>query len=114
MDTSTLAPFIPLDLRARREWIKFALHCKGTSIEALARQHGVSRFTAATALGRPFPKWECIIAEALSLRPEQLWPERYGHDGRPNRRRGRPAGYSPKQKNKPSSEPAQYHEAASR
>lgn len=116
MDTNTLTafvPFIPLDLRARKEWIKFALHCKGTTLDTLAREHGVTRQTPQAALRVPCPMWERIIADALGIPPQTLWPERYGPDGKPNRRPGRPLGYSPK-KHKAELAAAQYPDAAHR
>ncbi|MBP8289945.1 MAG: helix-turn-helix domain-containing protein, partial [Chromatiaceae bacterium] len=32
-----------------------------------------------------------LVAAALDLAPEEIWPDRYGADGRSNRRPGRPA-----------------------
>ena len=113
MDIQGLLGFLPLDQRARREWIKYALHCKGLTIEALARAHGADRRCVGQCLKSPLPKWERIIADALGVRPEQLWPERYGPDGKPNRKRGRPLGYSPK-KHKAMLAATQYPEVPNR
>ncbi len=111
MNTTQLLRFLPLDKHARAEWILYALHQSGHSIAALSSQHGVKRSSACQCLRIPMPKWERIIADALGVRPEQLWPERYGPDGKPNRKRGRPLGYSPK-KHKAQQDAAQYQEWA--
>lgn len=113
MNVTALAAFIPLDKRARREWIKYALHVNGTSLTALADAHGVTRHTPQRVLVYPVPKWEAIIADALGIAPQTLWPERYGPDGKPNRKVGRPLGYSPK-KHKAAMAATQYQEAANR
>lgn len=61
-----------------------AVKKQGTSLAALSREAGLSSSTLANALARPWPKGELIIARALGLSPEVIWPERY-HDraGRP-------------------------------
>lgn len=110
---TSFIPFIPLDQRSRKEWIKYALHCRGITLDALAREHGVTRQTPQAALRVPIPKWERIIADALGIEPHTLWPERYGPDGQPNRKVGRPLGYSPKN-NKAQQPATQYPEAANR
>lgn len=40
------------------------------------------------AIWRPWPKAERIIAEALGVPPEQIWPSRYHPDGSPRSGRG--------------------------
>ena len=42
-----------------------------------------------TALHRPYPVAEKIIAETLGVSAREIWPERYGNDGKPNRKAGR-------------------------
>ena len=59
-----------------------ALHKKGTSLAALSREAGLSSSTLANALGRPWPKGEAIIAKAIGVPPEEIWPERYYKDGK--------------------------------
>jgi len=54
----------------------------------------------AVALHRPYPLAEALIAEALELEPQNIWPTRYGPDGKPNRgpsgrKPGLPAGAKP-------------------
>ena len=81
---------VPLEERARREWIKFQLRVRGSSFSALARELGVSRHAPRLALVKPYPRMERVIAEKLGLKPQELWPERYDENGRPNRTVGRP------------------------
>ncbi|MDQ2069345.1 helix-turn-helix domain-containing protein [Natronospira bacteriovora] len=81
---------MPQDSRQRREWIKYQLRLRGSSLAQVARDQGVSRDAATLALRKPYPRMERAIADALGLRPEQLWPERYDEAGRPNRPLGRP------------------------
>ncbi|WP_157669915.1 helix-turn-helix transcriptional regulator [Chitinibacter sp. GC72] len=54
-----------------------ALHKKGWSMRALSREAGLSETTLKTALDRPYPKAERIIAAAIGLAPEAIWPQRY-------------------------------------
>lgn len=50
---------------------------RGTSLSALSRQAGLASSTLANALTRRWPKGERLIAEALGIAPEQIWPSRY-------------------------------------
>ncbi|HDC4636612.1 TPA: helix-turn-helix domain-containing protein [Enterobacter cloacae] len=54
-----------------------ALKKHGTSLAALSRKAGLSSSTLANALSRPWPKGEWLIAQALNISPEMIWPERY-------------------------------------
>ena len=63
-----------------------ALRMKGYSLRQLALLNGYGNANSmTTALHRPYPLAEAIIAEALSLRAPEIWPTRYGPDGKPNR-----------------------------
>ncbi|EAY0685997.1 transcriptional regulator, partial [Salmonella enterica] len=53
-----------------------ALKKRGTSLAAVSRQAGLSSSTLANALNRHWPKGERLIAEALGVTPEQIWPSR--------------------------------------
>ncbi|HAT8014456.1 helix-turn-helix domain-containing protein [Citrobacter rodentium] len=53
------------------------LRKRGTSLAALSRQAGLASSTLANALNRRWPKGERLIAEALGVAPEQIWPSRY-------------------------------------
>ncbi|MEA5444715.1 helix-turn-helix domain-containing protein [Gammaproteobacteria bacterium AB-CW1] len=88
--TKSHAPDIPSEPRQRREWIKYQLRLRGSSLADVARRHGVSRDAAILALRKPYPRMERAIAEAIGLKPQQIWPERYDAAGFPNRPLGRP------------------------
>lgn len=53
------------------------LRKRGTSLAGLSRQAGLASSTLANALNRRWPKGERLIAEALGVAPEQIWPSRY-------------------------------------
>ncbi|MEB7887322.1 helix-turn-helix domain-containing protein [Serratia fonticola] len=65
----------------RADWhsadIIAALKKQGISLAALSRSQGYASSTLANVLIRPWPKGERIIATALALRPEEIWPSRY-------------------------------------
>ncbi|HCM1983244.1 TPA: helix-turn-helix domain-containing protein [Salmonella enterica subsp. houtenae serovar 41:z36:-] len=50
---------------------------RGTSLSALSRQARLASSTLANALTRHWPKGERLIAEALDVAPEKIWPSRY-------------------------------------
>lgn len=54
-----------------------ALKKKGTTMAAVSRLAGLSSSTLANALTRKWPKGERLIAEAIGVRPEVIWPSRY-------------------------------------
>lgn len=59
----------------------------GWSLRRLATHHGyASPTTLATALHRPWPKGERIIAEAIGLQAAEIWPERHRQRIAPGRR----------------------------
>ncbi len=54
-----------------------ALKKRGTSLAAVSRNAGLASSTLANALTKHWPKGERLIAEALGVAPEQIWPSRY-------------------------------------
>ncbi|MGH8039191.1 MAG: helix-turn-helix domain-containing protein [Pseudomonas sp.] len=63
-----------------------ALHRKGFSLRQLALLNGYTNGNSLnSALRRPYPLAEALIAEVLGQDPQAIWPTRYGNDGRPNR-----------------------------
>lgn len=54
-----------------------ALKKQGTSLSAVSRNSGLASSTLANALTRRWPKGERLIAEALGIAPEQIWPSCY-------------------------------------
>ncbi|WP_122040642.1 helix-turn-helix domain-containing protein [Salmonella enterica] len=53
------------------------LRKRGTSLAAVSRNAGLASSTLANALPRHWPKGERLIAEALDVAPEDIWPSRY-------------------------------------
>jgi Ner family transcriptional regulator len=68
---------IPVNPLLRREWIKFQLRLRGTTLSAMARELGVSRQAMGQTLIRSYPKMERAIAARLDMEPGDIWPERY-------------------------------------
>lgn len=63
-----------------------ALRMKGLSLRQLALLNGYSNGSSlTTALRRPYPLAEALIAEALGKPAQELWPTRYDANGTPNR-----------------------------
>lgn len=63
-----------------------ALRMKGISLRQLALLNGYGNANSLTsALRRPYPLAEALIAEAIGCKPCVIWPTRYGADGKPNR-----------------------------
>ncbi|HBZ8501214.1 TPA: helix-turn-helix domain-containing protein [Klebsiella pneumoniae] len=54
-----------------------ALKKRGTSLTAVSRNAGLASSMLTNALNRRRPKGERLIAEALGIAPEQIWPSRY-------------------------------------
>ncbi|WP_347253693.1 cell morphology transcriptional regulator XreR2 [Leminorella grimontii] len=54
-----------------------ALKKRGTSLAAVSRNAGLASSTLANALMRRWPKGERLIAGALGVAPEDIWPSRY-------------------------------------
>lgn len=81
---------------APQDWhkadIKAALEKAGWSLRQLSLHHKYSPWALQRALFRPWPKAERLLAEAIGMKPEQLWPSRYNANGTSNRRRGPPIG----------------------
>lgn len=71
-----------------------ALKKRQLSLKQLSRDNGYSPDVLKVALRRPYPKAERIIATALQLAPETIWPSRYNANGISNRLRKQPAAHS--------------------
>lgn len=54
-----------------------ALKKLGWSVRELSRQAGMAETTLYTALRQPYPRGERIIAQAIGVKPEDIWPQRY-------------------------------------
>lgn len=60
-----------------REDIKAAVAKQRETFASLAAKHGLKSTTVRQALDRPYLSAERIIAEAIGVAPEEIWPERY-------------------------------------
>lgn len=54
-----------------------AIKKKGTTMAAVSRKAGLCSSTLSNALTRKWPKGEKLIAEAIGVRAEIIWPSRY-------------------------------------
>jgi len=72
---------IPSDPVTRRHWVNYRLRIIGKSFASIARDNQVSITAVRQAFEQPYPKMERIVAEAIGLKPQQLFPERYNRDG---------------------------------
>ncbi len=46
-------------------------------VRTFPRESGLSPGTLSNALTRPWPKGEMIIAKAIGISPEEIWPSRF-------------------------------------
>lgn len=61
-----------------KEDIKAAVRKSGTTMKGLSLRAGYRSVDACSqALHRPYPKVERIIAAAIGVPPETIWPSRY-------------------------------------
>jgi Ner family transcriptional regulator len=58
-----------------------ALHKRNLSLSFIGVSANLSRSALARALREPYPNGERIIAEALEMRPQDIWPSRYDANG---------------------------------
>lgn len=54
-----------------------ALKKRSISLSAVSRSAGLASATLYNALTRHWPKGERLIAQAIGVPPEQIWPSRY-------------------------------------
>lgn len=74
---------IPQKEPARWAVIKCQLEIKGYSLQKLATEIGVSRSNMVSTKRTFLYKNQKAIADKLGVKPEEVWPERYGDDGNP-------------------------------
>lgn len=58
--------------------IKSALKKRGITLSDLSRQAGLSPDSLRNVFTRSWPRAERIIADALGITPQEIWPSRYG------------------------------------
>lgn len=84
MDTLDSIPKTLLsDPKKRRAWVIYLVSIQGRSLAAIARDAGVTRQTIYRVFNTPNPPMEKLIADAIGLTPQQLFPERYKSEGQP-------------------------------
>jgi Ner family transcriptional regulator len=68
-----------------------AIRKRGWSLRQIAQAEGYAHGNVlGEAARRPYPAAEAILAAYAGVdHPAQIWPSRYGSDGKSNRRRGR-------------------------
>lgn len=62
-----------------RDDILAAIKKRGTSLTRISIESGLASTTLGNALYRHWPKGDRLIAQALGLFPEEIWPSRYGN-----------------------------------
>lgn len=60
-----------------RTTILFELRKRGLTAAAVAAQAGLSRHTVYSAIERPYPRVHDLIAEAIGIPRETIWPQFY-------------------------------------
>ncbi|MCC4116389.1 helix-turn-helix domain-containing protein [Aromatoleum toluclasticum] len=64
-----------------KDWDRYqvtaALKRAGITFAGLARAHNLHHTTVRTALYQSSPRCEALIAAALGMQPESIWPSRY-------------------------------------
>ena len=66
-----------------RDDVKEAIRRTGLSCRQLSLRNGFSQIAVVTALTRPWPAVEGVIAKHLGLSPASIWPSRYDAQGQP-------------------------------
>ncbi|CNK95642.1 helix-turn-helix domain-containing protein [Yersinia alsatica] len=66
---------------SQQDWhradIVAALHKRGLTLSQLSRDQGLAARTLNNAFERHYPRAENLIAQALGVTPEEIWPSRY-------------------------------------
>ena len=74
---------------ARQDWtpayICYRVWDSGATLRKLDRAHGFAPGALSVALRRAWPNAQRIIAEAIGVAPQEIWPSRYEPDGRPKK-----------------------------
>lgn len=65
--------------------IKGALAKKGISLSSLARKNDYAITSPSNVFRKPWPAMEKIMAKAIGVTPQEVWPSRYDQFGNPHR-----------------------------
>lgn len=60
-----------------RKRIVFELHMRDLTVKELSLKAGLGASTLSNVFSRKWPKAEKIVAEALDMKPQEIWPSRY-------------------------------------
>jgi Ner family transcriptional regulator len=75
----------PSEEIAEEDWhparIKMELEMRGLTLAEISRRHGYDATAAGKALKTSWPSMESLIAEALGMPPQAIWPSRYSPEG---------------------------------
>jgi len=81
------APSLAKGCRMTQDWhasdVAAALKKCGYSLSGLSISNGYHQTAAGKALKQHWPAMERIIAHAVGVTPEEIWPSRYSDGGRP-------------------------------
>lgn len=63
-----------------------ALKKRGQSLAGLSVANGYHPTAAGKALRQPWPALERLVATAIGVAPQEIWPSRYDSEGNPRQR----------------------------
>lgn len=86
-----------------------AVRKAGWSLRRLSLKHELQARSLSVALRKPWPRAERIIAGAIGMRPQAIWPTRYHKDGSPKSGRGERGIGRPKRKHSTGTEAGNVH-----
>jgi Ner family transcriptional regulator len=72
---------VPKEPAYRRAWVVYQLHVRGKSLAQIGRDAGISQQAVSSALHQPNAHIEPLIAKALGLKTQDLFPERFDDAG---------------------------------
>lgn len=64
-----------------KQEILFELRQRGLNAATVATKAGISRYTVYSGMERPYPKVNDLIAEALGVPRQIIWPQFYDAEG---------------------------------
>jgi Ner family transcriptional regulator len=76
-------PKTPVNEDWPSHYIVYRLRERGQSLRRLARRHDYCQTGGAVVMFRPWPNMERVIANAIGVKPQEIWPSRYKSDGTP-------------------------------
>ena len=75
--------------QVRSDWhpadVLAALKKRGQSLAGLSVANGYHPTAAGKALKQPWPAMERLLARAIGVTPQEMWPSRYEPDGTPRK-----------------------------